>query len=142
VTAPVPVDAAELVARALRAAVAGLTDPVAAGLKISTQVGRGRDGGPPSRPWLLVAEDAHSWRWPAVQSATIRLTAWHHSEHDAKAVAGLVLGVLCDRATAAATPGLLLAEPDSAPLSDVDPYTGEPLAFTTAVVTIRTPVRS
>ncbi|MEV6609901.1 hypothetical protein [Kutzneria sp. NPDC051319] len=138
-TAPVPVDVAELVARVLRAAVTGRADPVAAGLKISTETGRGRDGGPPSLPWVVVAEDSHTWRWPAVQSATVRLTAWHRTEHDAKHIAGLVLGLLCDRATAIATPGLILSEPDTAPIADVDPYTGEPIAFAVAVVTVRTP---
>lgn len=50
-TLPVPVDVAELVVRALRPQLAARPEPVLAGIKVSTQVGSGPDGGPPSLPW-------------------------------------------------------------------------------------------
>lgn len=136
---PVPVDVAELAARVLRRQLGAHTDPPATGVQVSTEVGRGRDGGPPSLPWLLVAVDGHTWQWPAIQRATLRLTAWHHTEHAAVALVGLALGVLCNPATA--TGALISAEPNTGPVAGTDPYTGEPLATANAVLLVRTPAR-
>ncbi|XVV06340.1 hypothetical protein ACQPW3_13490 [Actinosynnema sp. CA-248983] len=134
---PVPLDVAELVVRELRRLLAGRPEEVAAGALVATETGRGGDGGPPSLPWLLVAEDGHTWSWPAVQRATIRITCWHHTEHRAKALCGLALGLLC----APAAPGAVLSgSPVTAPLPGTDPYTSAPLAFTALTVIVRTPV--
>ncbi|WP_409182944.1 hypothetical protein F9C11_00240 [Amycolatopsis sp. VS8301801F10] len=92
---PIPRDVAETVVRLLRSLLSAATDPAAAGVKVSTETGRGHDGGPPSLPWLLVAEDGHSWDWPAVQRAVIRLTCWHRDAHTAKRLAGIALGLVC-----------------------------------------------
>jgi hypothetical protein len=107
-------------------------------VKVSTETGRGHAGGPPSLPWLLVAEDGHTWRWPAVQRATIRLTSWHRSPHTSKALAALALGLLCDPRNS----GVLGAEPVAAPIGGVDPYTDAPLATAAVAVFARTPTRS
>jgi hypothetical protein len=130
----VPLDMAELVARLLRRL-------LPAEIQVSTETGRGTNGGPPSMPWLLVAEDGHTWAWPAVQQATIRLTCWHRSDHAAKAAAGLALGVLCDPHSASGADAFLSAEPVTAPLAATDPYTGAPIATATASVLARTPAR-
>lgn len=127
---PTPVDIAGLVARTLRSL-------IGADVPVSTETGRGVDGGPPSLPWLLIREDAHTWSWPAVQRATVRLTAWHDSEYAAKALVGQGLALLCDRGRPA---GLLAAEPVSAPIGGVDPYTSAPLATAAVSVLVRTPV--
>jgi hypothetical protein len=133
---PVPVDVTELVVRALRPLLAGRADPVAAGAQVSTETGRGPDGGPPLLPWLLVAEDGHTWYWPAVQRAVIRLTCWHHDTHSAKALGALALGLLC----APDLPGgLIRGEPVAAPVAGTDPYTAAPLATTVVAVYARTP---
>src|SRR5207247_1078444 len=109
---PVPLDVTELVARLLRSR---LTDHPE--VKISTEIGHGVDGGPPSLPWLLVADDGHTWQWPAVQRVVIRLTSWHHTPHSAKALAGLALGLLCTPPP----PGVVVrAEPVSGPVAAVD----------------------
>ncbi|WNV86569.1 hypothetical protein [Umezawaea sp. Da 62-37] len=135
---PVPVDVAELVVRTLRLLLTVRPEPEVVGIKVSTQVGHGPHGGPPSLPWLLVAEDGHTWSWPAVQRAVIRLTCWHHSEHKAKAVAGLALALLCDQRGA----GLLItAEPVTGPVAGIDPYTDQPLATAAVAVYARTPTR-
>jgi hypothetical protein len=132
----VPVDVVELVVRALRPLLAA--HPVGAETKVSTTVGTGPDGGPPSLPWLLVAEDAHTWTWPAVQRSVIRLTCWHTSEHAAKAATALALGLLCARPA----PALLLAsEPVAAPVAAADPYTRARLATAACAVYVRTPAR-
>ncbi|MFT7836920.1 hypothetical protein Q5530_12290 [Saccharothrix sp. BKS2] len=131
-TLPVPVDVAELVVRALRPQLAARQEPVLVGIKVSTQVGTGPDGGPPSLPWLLVAEDGHTWTWPALQRVVIRLTCWHRSEHAAKATVGLALALLCLPAPAS---GLTGGEPVTGPLGGLDPHTDRPLA--TAAVAVR-----
>ncbi|NUT47325.1 MAG: hypothetical protein HOV94_08435 [Saccharothrix sp.] len=135
---PVPVDVAELVVRALRPQLTARPEPVLDGLKVSTQVGTGPDGGPPSLPWLLVAEDGHTWTWPAVQRVVIRLTCWHHSEHAAKAAVALALALLCAPNPAQ---GLTGGEPVTGPLAGIDPHTDRPLATAAAAVRARTPTR-
>jgi hypothetical protein len=138
VSVPVPVDVAELVVRELRRLLAQRSAEDAAGAQVSTETGRGRDGGPPRLPWLLVAEDGHTWTWPAVQRATIRITCWHHTEHAAKRLAALALGLLC----AVHGPGALIAaEPVTAPIAGTDPATRKPLAFVSLSVLARTPHR-
>lgn len=137
-TLPVPRDMAELVVRVLRPLLAGRPEPVSAGVKVSTELGRGPDGGPVSVPWLLVAEDGHSWAWPAVQQATIRLTVWHRTPHNCKALAGLAFAVLCDSVL---TGDQLAARPVAAPVAGIDPYTDAPLATAALAVTARTPLR-
>ncbi|WP_037354954.1 hypothetical protein [Amycolatopsis orientalis] len=136
---PVPRDVAETVVRRLRSLLSGVTDPAAAGAKVSTETGRGYDGGPPSLPWLLVAEDGHRWDWPAVQRAVIRLTCWHRDTHTAKRLAGIALGLLC-----APQPGgaLLRGEPISAPIGGIDPFTAEPLATASLTAYARTSFRA
>jgi hypothetical protein len=136
VSLPVPLDVADLVARELRRLLTGQPGEIAAGVKVSTETGRGHDGGPPSVPWMLVSEDGHGWSWPAVQHATIRLTCWHRNPHAAKALAALALGLLC---TVRGSGALIAAEPVTAPLAALDPLTRAPLAFTTALVHARTP---
>ncbi|GAA4527450.1 hypothetical protein [Amycolatopsis samaneae] len=133
---PVPLDAAELVVRRLRVLFTAVSDPAVGGVKISTETGRGTDGGPPSLPWLLVAEDGHSWDWPAVQRAVIRLTCWHRDTHAAKHLAGVALGLLCAPQSATA---LLRGEPVAAPVAGLDPYTAAPLATAAVTVYARTP---
>lgn len=135
---PVPRDLAELVVWELRRLLAVRPDPVAAGVQVSTEVGRGRDGGPPSLPWLLVAEDAHTWAWPAVQTATVRLSVWHRSLHASKALAALALAVLCDPVL---TGDQLTGRPVTGPLAGTDPYTHAPLATAAVAITARTPTR-
>lgn len=133
---PVPVDVAELVVRRLRGLLADQILAVADRVQVSTETGAGPDGGPPSLPWLLVAEDGHTWTWPALQRAVIRLAVWHHSPHTSKALAGLALGLLC----APAPPSLIIrAEPIAAPLAGIDPHTAAPLATCAAAVFARTP---
>ncbi|SES49068.1 hypothetical protein [Actinokineospora terrae] len=134
-TAPVPVDVVELVVRLLRPLLthAG-TDGTP--LPVSTTVGNGVDGGPRSLPWVLVAEDGHTWTWPAVQRSVIRLTCWHHTPHAAKATAAIALGLLCVRPPPAP---LLHTEPITAPITGTDPYTGAPLATAALAVHARTP---
>lgn len=134
---PVPVDVAELVVRELRRLLGARGEEIATGARVATETGRGRDGGPPSLPWLLVAEDGHTWAWPALQRATVRITCWHHTEHRAKALAALALGLLCAQPARGA---FVSATPVTAPLPGTDPYTAAPLAFTTLVVLVRTPV--
>jgi hypothetical protein len=136
VTGPlaVPVDVAELVVRALRPQLAARPEPVLAGIRVSTRVGDGADGGPPSLPWLLVAEDGHTWTWPALQRVVIRLTCWHRSEHSAKEAVGLALALLCQPTPA---PGLTGGEPVTGPLGGIDPHTDRPLATAAVVVRAR-----
>ncbi|SMD27066.1 hypothetical protein [Kibdelosporangium aridum] len=134
----VPVDVAELVVRALRGLLAGRLEPVVAGVKVSTETGRGPNGGPPSLPWLLVAEDGHTWAWPAVQRAMIRLTCWHRTPHSSKALAGLALGVLC--APGSSRPWT--AEPVTGPLAGIDPSTDAPLAPAAVALRVRTPAEA
>ncbi|WP_158885077.1 hypothetical protein [Amycolatopsis anabasis] len=130
---PAPLDVTELVVRRLRTQLAG---QAAEGVKVSTETGDGPDGGPPSLPWLLVAEDVHTWDWPAVQRAVIRLTCWHRTPYTSKALVGLALGLLC----APPEPGSILwAHPVSAPIAGIDPHTSAPLATASAAVYARTP---
>ena len=82
---PVPVDVLELVLGLLRPRLAERPEPVLAGLKVSSETGHGREGGPPSLPWLRVTEEGHTWAWPAVQRVVLRLTCWHRTEYNAKA---------------------------------------------------------
>ncbi|MEO6081564.1 MAG: hypothetical protein ABIQ18_00460 [Umezawaea sp.] len=135
---PVPLDVAELVVRELRRLLTERGDEIATGAQVSTETGRGGDGGPPRVPWLLVAEDGHTWQWPAVQRATVRITCWHRTEHRSKALAALALGLLCSVRGAGA---LIAAEPVTAPVAGTDPYTGKPLAFVALSVLARTPHR-
>ncbi|ACU37160.1 hypothetical protein [Actinosynnema mirum] len=133
---PVPVDVADLVVRALRPLLTARAEPAVAGIRVATRVGDGPDGGPPSLPWLLVAEDSHTWTWPAVQRAVVRLTCWHRTEHEAKAALAVALALLCVPVPA---PGLLGGDPVIGPLSGIDPHTARPLATAAAVVRARTP---
>ncbi|GLY51298.1 hypothetical protein [Lentzea sp. NBRC 102530] len=135
---PVPVDVAELVVRLLRRLLAEQAGEHVRGAQVATETGRGKDGGPPSLPWLLVAVDDHEWQWPALQIASIRLTCWHRTEHTAKALVALAMGLLCARR---ATGAFIAAEPDTAPLSGLDPHTSAPLAFAVVTVTARTSTR-
>ncbi|WNV82213.1 hypothetical protein [Umezawaea sp. Da 62-37] len=135
---PVPVDVAELVVRTLRPLLTARPEPEVAGIKVSTQVGNGPQGGPPSLPWLLVAEDGHTWSWPAVQRAVIRLTCWHRTDHTAKAVTALAMALLCAPHGGSA---LIVAEPVTAPIAGLDPYTDQPLATAAVTVYARTPTR-
>ncbi|MEV6448451.1 hypothetical protein [Amycolatopsis sp. NPDC051716] len=129
---PVPVDVAELVVHRLR----GLLGDQAEQVQVSTETGAGPDGGPPTLPWLLVAEDGHTWQWPAVQRAVVRLTVWHRSPYSSKALAALALGLLC----APGPPGpIIRAEPIAGPLAGIDPHTAAPLATCAAAVFARTP---
>lgn len=137
-TVPVPRDMAELVVWVLRRSLAGRPDPIADGAKVSTELGRSRDGGPQSVPWLLVVEDDHTWSWPAVQQATIRLSAWHRSPHASKALAALALALLCDPVSIG---GQLTGRPVTAPVAGTDPYTHAPLATAAVTITARTPVQ-
>jgi hypothetical protein len=138
---PVPRDVVALVLDVLRPAFAERSEPYAAGLVVSSEMGsepgNDADDGPPSLPWLLVAEDGHSWSWPAVQRSTIRLTCWHRSEFTAKAVCALALGLLC-------APGIrtapITADPITAPIAGLDPYTDQPLATASVAVFARTPL--
>ncbi|MBP2479102.1 hypothetical protein JOF53_007974 [Crossiella equi] len=129
---PVPLDVAELAARLLRRQLGD-------GLPVSTELGRGPDGGPERLPWLLVAVDAHTWQWPAIQRGTVRLSAWHHTEHQAVRLVAEALGRLCDPGTASGA--LIAAEPATGPIPGTDPYTGAPLATARAVLVVRTPPR-
>jgi hypothetical protein len=138
VSLPVPLDIADLVVRELRRLLADRRDEIAAGVRVSTETGAGHDGGPPRLPWLLVAEDGHTWSWPALQRATVRITCWHHTEHQSKALAALALALLCDVRGAGA---LIAAEPVTAPIAGTDPYTSAPLAFVALSVLARTPHR-
>lgn len=133
---PVPLDVAELVVRRLRVQLAAVTDPAVELVKVSTETGRGHDGGPPSLPWLLVAEDGHRWDWPAVQRTVIRLTCWHRDTHTAKRLVGIALGLLCAPQPAEA---LLRGEPVTAPVGGIDPYTAGPLATASLTAYARTP---
>jgi hypothetical protein len=134
VSLAVPVDVTELVVRALRRLLAERPEPVAAGVQVSTETGRGPTGGPPSVPWLLVADDGHTWTWPAVQRATIRLTCWHHTPHSSKTLTALALGLLCTPTRSQPW----TAEPVTGPISGTDPYTTQPLATVTLAVFART----
>lgn len=136
---PVPLDVAEQIVRRLRAQLATVTDPAAARVKVSTETGRGHDGGPPSLPWVLVTEDGHGWNWPAVQRTVIRLTCWHRDTHTAKRLAGIALGLLC---TPQPDGALLRGEPVAAPIAGIDPYTAAPLATASLTAYARTPIRS
>jgi hypothetical protein len=101
---------------------------------MGSEPGNDADGGPPSLPWLLIAEDGHAWTWPAVQRAVIRLTCWHHTEFTAKAAVALALGLLC----APGRPGVLIAaDPVTAPVGGLDPYTDQPLATASVAVLAR-----
>ena len=111
--------------RRLRVQLTAVTDPAATQVQVSTETGRGHDGGAPSLPWLLVAEDGHRWTWPAVQRTVIRLTCWHRDTHTAKRLAGIAMGLLCAPQPAGA---LLHGEPVTAPIAGIDPYTAAPLA--------------
>jgi hypothetical protein len=133
---PVPLDVAELVVRNLRVQLAAVADPAAELVKVSTETGRGHDGGPPSMPWLLVSEDGHSWDWPAVQRTVIRLTCWHRDTHSAKRLAGIAISLLCFPQPAGA---LLRGDPIAAPIAAIDPYTATPLATCAATIFARTP---
>lgn len=135
---PVPVDAVKLVLAVLRPLLAARPEPVLTGLKVGTETGDGQQGGPPSLPWLRLTEEGHTWRWPAVQRVVLRLTCWHRTDHDAKAVAGLALAVLC---ALRGTSGVLDAEPIAGPIAAPDPHTRKPLATATVAVRIRTPAR-
>jgi hypothetical protein len=141
VSLPVPRDVVAVVLDTLRPAFAGRSEPYAAGLVVSSEMGSqpgsDADGGPPSLPWLLVAEDGHTWTWPAVQRAVIRLTCWHHTEYTAKQVCGLALGLLC---APSGRVGLIAAEPVTAPVAGLDPYTDQPLATAPVAVFARTPL--
>ncbi|MBM7771728.1 hypothetical protein JOD54_001932 [Actinokineospora baliensis] len=132
---PVPVDVVELVLRVLRPLLA-VAGPGGRPIPVSTTVGDGVDGGPARLPWVLVAEDGHTWAWPAVQRSIIRLTCWHTSPHAAKATLSVALGLLCVRPAPAP---LLHTEPLTAPITGSDPYTGAPLATATLAVHARTP---
>jgi hypothetical protein len=134
----VPVDVAELVVRALRPQLAARLEPVLVGIKVSTRVGDGPDGGPPSLPWLLVAEDGHTWAWPALQRVVVRLTCWHRSEHAAKAAVAVALALLCAPRPA---PGLTGGEPVTGPLGGLDPHTDRPLATAAVAVRARSTIR-
>jgi len=135
---PVPVDVVELVVRLLRRALTDQAGEQVRGALVATETGRGRDGGPPSLPWLLVAADDHDWQWPAIQTAAIRITCWHRTEHAAKASVALAIGLLCARRASGA---FISAVPDTAPLSGLDPHTSAPLAFAVVTVTARTSTR-
>ncbi|NKE63886.1 hypothetical protein FXN61_47195, partial [Lentzea sp. PSKA42] len=104
---PVPVDVLELVLGLLRPRLAERPEPVLTGLKVSSETGHGREGGPPSLPWLRLTEEGHTWAWPAVQRVVLRLTCWHRTEYDAKAAVGLALAVVCN---VRGVRGLLAAE--------------------------------
>ncbi|MBE8515988.1 hypothetical protein ILP97_00335 [Amycolatopsis sp. H6(2020)] len=134
-----PLDVTELVVHRPRDQLAAVTDPVADQVKVSTETGRGNDGGPPSLPWLLVAEDGHRWDWPAVQRTVIRLTCWHRNTHSAKQLAGIALGLLRAPQPAGA---LLRGEPATAPIAGVAPYTAAPLATASLTAYARTPSRA
>ncbi|MYW96002.1 hypothetical protein G3I59_36715 [Amycolatopsis rubida] len=116
-----------------------VADPAVKGVKVSTETGRGHDGGPPSIPWLLVAEDGHRWDWPAVQRAVIRLNCWHCDIHSAKRLAGIALGLLC---APQPTGALLRGAPVSAPIAGIDPFTATPLATASLTAYARTPTRA
>jgi hypothetical protein len=137
VSLAVPVDVTELVVRTLRRLLAGRPEPEAAGVKVSTETGRGPAGGPPSVPWLLVTDDGHTWAWPAVQRAVIRLTCWHRTPHSSKALAALSMGLLCIPDPSQPW----TAEPVTGPISGTDPYTDKPLATGAVAVLARTPTR-
>jgi hypothetical protein len=141
VSLPVPRDVVALVLDALRPALAARSEPYAARLVVSSEMGSepgsDADGGPPSLPWLLVAEDGHTWTWPAVQRCVIRLTCWHHSEFTAKATVALALGLLCAPGGRGA---LLAADPVTAPVGGIDPYTDQPQATASLAVLARTPL--
>ncbi|MFE9747557.1 hypothetical protein ACFYOT_21860 [Saccharothrix saharensis] len=129
---------AELVVRALRLHLAVRPEPVLAGIKVSTQVGTGSNGGPPSLPWLLVAEDGHTWAWPALQRVVIRLTCWHRTEHAAKAAVAVAFALLCLPTPAR---GLTGGQPVTGPLGALDPHTDRPLATAAVAVRARTTTR-
>lgn len=135
---PVPVDVVELVVRLLRRILAEHAGEQVRGAQVATETGRGKDGGPPSLPWLLVAADDHDWQWPALQTAAIRITCWHRTEHAAKSLLALVMGLLCARPASGA---FIAAEPNTAPISGIDPRTSAPLAFIVLTVTARTSTR-
>lgn len=135
---PVPVDVALLVVRALRPLLAARTEPAVADIRVATRVGDSPDGGPPELPWLLVAEDSHTWAWPAVQRVVVRLTCWHHTEHEAKAAIAVALALLCVPVPAT---GLLGGEPVTGPLPGIDPHTARPLATAALALRARTPTR-
>ncbi len=133
----VPLDVTELVVCALRRLLAQRPEPEAAGVKVSTETGRGPNGGPPSLPWLLVADDGQSWTWPAVQRAVIRLTCWHRTPHSSKALIALALGVLCTPSASRQW----TAEPFAGPINSIDPYTNDPLATAALTVFARSALR-
>jgi hypothetical protein len=135
---PVPVDVLELVLVLLRPRLAERPEPVLAGLRVSSETGHGREGGPPSLPWLRVTEEGHTWTWPAVQRVVLRLTCWHRTEYDAKAAVGLALAVVCNLR---GVRGLLAADPITGPIAAPDPHTTRPLATATVAVRVRTPTR-
>ncbi|KOV81709.1 hypothetical protein ADL03_27210 [Nocardia sp. NRRL S-836] len=133
-----PVDVVELVVRLLRRLLAEHAGEQVRGVQVATETGRGKDGGPPSLPWLLVAADDHDWQWPAIQAAAIRITCWHRTEHTAKLLLSIVMGLLCAHCASGA---FMAAEPDTAPISGIDPRTSAPLAFIVLTVTARTLTR-
>ncbi|MGI8310669.1 hypothetical protein [Saccharopolyspora hattusasensis] len=131
-TVLVPPDAAELVVRLLRDVLPSLDERLVVGLRISTELGHGP--GPPSLPWVLVREDGSTWSWPAPLRSTIRISAWHETQHSAKRVCSLALAALVAQRDAG---GVIAAEPIAGAEVGPDPYTGGPVATASAAVFTR-----
>ncbi|MCP3800321.1 hypothetical protein NLX83_13740 [Allokutzneria sp. A3M-2-11 16] len=134
--APVPVapDAAAVVVMLLRSLLAGRADRVAEKVQVSTEMGRNPEGGPPSLPWVLVRDDGGRWEWPAVASALVRLSVWHHNERSAKALCTLALTLLACHEGGG---GLIVVDALALPAAGTDPYTGAPLATASCTAFLR-----
>lgn len=86
-----------------------------------------------SPPHLAVAvDDVDMDMHPVAATSAVRVVAWHSSTTQAKRMAALALGVLCD--------GTLNARAVQGPVADRDPDNGAPIATVRCAVVLRSSV--
>ncbi|MGY4902569.1 hypothetical protein [Streptomyces sp. 900116325] len=127
-------DAQAAAADALRAALAGRSEPYSADAAVGTRVPGDRAPETPHLPYVLVRKDADMPHSSMANSrATIRVTVWHESADDAHDLAMLCQGLLLVHSG----PVIRGVRPATGPIAAVDPDSGTDLSTFTVLANIK-----
>ncbi|WGH21360.1 tail terminator [Arthrobacter phage Emotion] len=118
-------DPQPIVRNAIRAVLAGRSEPHALGATVSTKAALA-DGKRPF-PWVQVRSDGQFRDSRLNGRATMRVLVWHKDEGTAQALAGLIEALLLEHGGS----GLRGFNPVTGPLPAGDQATGEALSFFT-----------
>lgn len=118
----------------LRTKLAGRSESYAIGASVGTVMPDGEARTKKSAPYVMVRLDATASRYPADETATIRVSVWHASEAKSLALAQLCRALLLSYEGGEK---IRVATALSGPIPAGDPESGDPLSTFTVATRLR-----